>query len=75
MSANVTSMNTQISYVDSVSAEVLALQEVRLSETGQRDMSAELYGKGWTCLWGKPQEPQVRADTSFIPSPWNATHG
>eukprot|EP00973_Karenia_brevis_P081265 11267179-Karenia_brevis.AAC.1 len=55
-------------------AEVIGLQETRLSEQGQLDMTTTLQQQGWQSFWGRPQEPQHRAQ-AFVPSPWNATHG
>eukprot|EP00973_Karenia_brevis_P002325 313087-Karenia_brevis.AAC.1 len=68
-------MSTQMSFIDTIVADIFALQEVRLSEVGQRDMARELKERGWQCFWGRHQEPQERADPSFVPSPWNAAHG
>eukprot|EP00973_Karenia_brevis_P082250 11402666-Karenia_brevis.AAC.1 len=68
-------MNTQRELASGLDADVLCLQEARLSEMGQWDMDRELGNDGWQCFWGKPQPPQTRQNTSFNPSPWNATHG
>ncbi|CAE8724944.1 unnamed protein product, partial [Polarella glacialis] len=55
-------------------AKVIALQETRLSEASQIELSSALYEDGWSAIWGRPQQPQ-RRKKSFVPAPWNATHG
>ena len=35
--------------------DIIALQEVRLTEDGQKIAQEELSNLGWTSLWGKPQ--------------------
>eukprot|EP00973_Karenia_brevis_P030209 4163564-Karenia_brevis.AAC.1 len=66
--ANVTSMWTQMDAAASISADVLALQETRLSEAGQKLMTEELDKRGWQCFWGCPQPPQCRQTWSCTPS-------
>eukprot|EP00973_Karenia_brevis_P033472 4615603-Karenia_brevis.AAC.1 len=43
-------MNTQADFLGEVFADVFALQEVRLSEVGQRDMTESLRDGGWQCF-------------------------
>eukprot|EP00973_Karenia_brevis_P005580 762075-Karenia_brevis.AAC.1 len=75
VSANVTSLLTQCSVIDELVADIVGLQETRLSELGQVEIGRSLLDKGWQCFWGKPQPPQLRVDINFEPSPWNASHG
>ena len=75
VTANVTSFLTQGDVISDFDADILCLQETRLSEFGQRDMSRKYEEQGWHRVWGRPQPPQSRTDTSFQPGPWNATHG
>ena len=56
VNANVTSMRAHADDLLRVQAELLALQEVRLTEAGQRAVRARARDQGWDCLWGKPLE-------------------
>eukprot|EP00973_Karenia_brevis_P013340 1811667-Karenia_brevis.AAC.1 len=75
VSANVTSLITQGDAIAEMSADIIALQETRLSEFGQCEASRHFGQRDWQCFWGKPQPPQQRANISHDLSPWNATHG
>ena len=74
ISANITSLHSQFDEVVRLNAEMLALQETRLSELAQLDMSRLLGDHGWAAIWGKPMQPQKRKQAS-VPSAHNARHG
>ena len=58
VSANVTSLNSQLEAVLNFLGSLLLLQETRLGEVGQRSMGTRLRERGWQAAWGKPQ-PQL----------------
>ena len=72
VSANVTSLNSQLEAVLTLPGSVLLLQETRLGEVGQRSMGARLRERGWQAAWGKPQ-PQL--ESSYNNSAWNVAAG
>ena len=67
-------MHTQFEEVVRMKGDLLALQETRLSELAQIDMSQMLAEHGWCAIWGKPMQPQKRKG-GFVPSAYNARHG
>eukprot|EP00973_Karenia_brevis_P007683 1044022-Karenia_brevis.AAC.1 len=75
VTSNVTSMWTQFDEVVNLPGQILMLQETRLTEDAQRLMDADLRGKGWCAVWGKPQLHQNREVWKHVPSQFNATHG
>ena len=72
VSANVTSLNSQLEAVLQLPGSVLLLQETRLGEVGQRTMGARLRERGWQAAWGKPQ-PQL--DGAYNASAYNVVAG
>lgn len=55
VSANVTSLRAHQAEVMSWTADIVALQEVRLTSQGQRATAAVAREQGWTAIWGTPQ--------------------
>ena len=53
--ANVTSLLPHLPYIASLSGDVVALQEVRLTVDSQKVATEELKVRGWSVVWGKPQ--------------------
>ena len=54
--ANVSSLNTQLETVMQLPGGVLALTEVRLTESSQMTMRSDLEERKWSVVFGKPQE-------------------
>eukprot|EP00663_Eupelagonemidae_sp_cell21sb_P002558 gene2558-6142_t len=69
--SNVTALNApgRESAVTALPAEVIGLQETRLTADGQKVMTRSLRAKGWQVIWGAPQQ-QGRSD-----SVWDAGGG
>eukprot|EP00662_Eupelagonemidae_sp_cell21_P054111 gene54111-26767_t len=76
MSSNVTSLNAPLreSEVAAFDAEVIGLQECRLTKEGQKTMSRSLLLAGWRTIWGCPQAPRPRRAGEGY-SPWDAEYG
>ena len=68
MNANVTSLRAHADAVFRVQADVVAMQEVRLSATGQRAMRAQARDHDWECHWGM----ELDSPTGGV---WGATQG
>ena len=54
VTANITSMWTQLENVFALPCHFAALQEVRLTEMGQNHMNSVFQEKGWSIVHGKP---------------------
>ena len=54
VSANITSMHTYCQDVASWLADIIAVQETRLTLKGQQVMAGILRERGWGTLWGQP---------------------
>eukprot|EP00660_Eupelagonema_oceanica_P016471 gene16471-20147_t len=70
MTANVSSLPVYEAVVTGFDADVVALQETKLTAMGQRQMGKALDLAGWTAHWGPPRPKKAAAATQ-----WNAAHG
>ena len=68
VNANVTSLRAHADAVFRVEADVVALQEVRLTAAAQRAMRAQARPHGWDCFWGKALDSPTGAV-------WGASQG
>eukprot|EP00973_Karenia_brevis_P005913 805501-Karenia_brevis.AAC.1 len=75
VTANITAWSTQADAVMALEADIVGLQETRLSELAQFEAHEEVKQQNWQVVWGKPQPPQQRENQDFVPSAWNAKHG
>jgi exonuclease III len=66
--ANVTCLRVHAEQVLAIQADILCLQEVRLTAAGQKIMEGLARQQGWDCHWGLPME-------SRGPGVWDAHHG
>ena len=72
-SVNVTSLPVQFEEVASIPCQVVALQETRLNDWAQTELSHWCHERGWQLLCGRAQPAQERSKGNI--SQWNAKHG
>ena len=55
VTTNVTSFTRHRVAVTELPAQVVAVQETRLTQAGQQSLQRALHADGWQAVWGKPQ--------------------
>eukprot|EP00666_Eupelagonemidae_sp_cell4sb_P002286 gene2286-21884_t len=76
--ANVTALDApgRPQAVASIPAQVIGLQETKLTAQMQRSMTKSLRNQGWHAVWGAPQAPrQAREGQAHDGGTWNAEYG
>ena len=74
VSANITSMLSQLDVVTHLPGDILALQETRMGEGAQKHMTKVLAESGWAIAWGKPM-PLISLAAGSSPTLWSTHAG